>query len=981
MSIEKIRHGAEISSSKLNEIIEAVNKTNNDHQTIRDLGESIKTTIKEVYNMIEANNELIGEHLDSIPEIKNLYADILLSRDTVDWIDIAENETDITAFIAAALNNNTEDPSQMAERLKIIRGTTSQINTVSRKDKQILIAYDQESNRGLMYLDCYDAVATKKYREENPNNSTYEVIRRIPISSSGDVTISGEIPTLSFETKDNGEEVLKISYDNQTFESPDLRGPAGSPGIQGPKGEPGEKGEKGDPGIQGIQGAKGQDGATTRLSIWFSNYSTGMNATENYNNHKYMGIKTYLSTDDAATQLARPIKWFRISGDTLYPIYDRESGYLTFTTDKPAESSFYIKGDQGPQGPTGEAPEISFRKANGELVKLTSESADGKYVYDASMFKGDAGPQGEVGPRGPQGDPGATPTIKFKAKHTDDIYPSIEETTPLGSEDTVWTLNIPKGQDGLSIVEAKTLLDGSVEIYLSRTPNTDNPTIDKVVNLGVLKGEKGEKGDAGTITIKGAVDSIDKLPTTNVTNGDAYVVTSTKDGTSISELYICVDAVNALTVETMYKNLGNIKGEKGDTGINGIDGSTWILGKSVTQSGTFVLAEGYKKDDYYLNTDTGIIYKIINVNNTSYTFTEVGNLKGDKGETGETGPQGPAGRGISKIEQTVHTEDSDTYTITLTDDSTFSFIVNHGTDGKDGADGTDGAVIHSGTNLPSDTLGKIGDLFIDTIEGHIFEKTGDREWTEYSFVLKAKDGAPGKDGVRGPQINTLQGTTTLPSPNNFIIGDLILVLQTSNLYQLTGTEDNRSWSYIGNLNGFSIWQSSEETEESTTSIPISSLPANSVPKVGDTIIANSEHSYMYTITGINSSTLSVAFKNKLKGDKGDQGIQGEPGSYFKASLITLTDASISVELSQGKYHVFTNTSITDITLTLGQVAEGTVGEYTCEFTIGINNIPPTITLPDTVKYANGWAYEDFEPGYKYVIYIFNNIAYVTYVGV
>ena len=68
-------------------VIEAVNKTNNDHQTIRDLGESIKTTIKEVYNMIEANNELIGEHLDSIPEIKNLYADILLSRDTVDWIE------------------------------------------------------------------------------------------------------------------------------------------------------------------------------------------------------------------------------------------------------------------------------------------------------------------------------------------------------------------------------------------------------------------------------------------------------------------------------------------------------------------------------------------------------------------------------------------------------------------------------------------------------------------------------------------------------------------------------------------------------------------------------------------------------------------------------------------------------------------------------------------------------------------------------
>lgn len=984
MSIEKIRHGAEISSAKLNEIIEAINKTNNEHQNIRDLGESIKNTVKEVYNTLEKYSEQVGEHLESIPEIKNLYADILLSRDTVDWIDIAEDETDVIAFIANALNTTNNNPSQMAERLKIIRGTQSQINTIPRKDKQILIAYDQDANNGLMFLDCYDAVATKNYRENNPSDPTHEVIRRIPISSSGDVTITGEEPELSFETKANGEEVLKIQYKDKSFESQDLRGPAGPIGKEGAIGPKGEKGDKGDKGDQGIPGAKGQDGATTRLSIWFSDYSTGMNATENYNNHKYMGIKTYLSTDDYQTQLARPIKWFRISGDTLYPVYDKNTGYLTFTTDKPAESSFYIKGDTGPQGPTGEAPEINFRKSDGTLITLTSESTDGKFIYDASMFRGEQGEKGDVGPRGPEGEKGDTPVIKFKAQHTDEAFPSIEETTPLGSEDVVWTLNIPKGQDGLSIIDAKTLIDGSVEVYLSRTPNEENPTIDKTINLGVLKGDKGEKGESGTIEIKGAVNSIDDLPTTNIKTGYAYVVTSKKDEEDVSELYICVD-INALTIDTMYKNLGNIKGEKGNPGDNGKDGSTWILGTEITKSGEFTLDAGYKINDYYLNINTGRIFKIVFVDNTSYRFVEVTdatkNLKGPQGEKGETGETGSAGRGISRIEQTSHTEMSDTYTIVYTDDTTHSFVVNHGTDGKDGSDGKDGAIIHSGTNIPSETLGKIGDLFIDTVEGHMFEKTGEREWREYDFVLKAKDGKDGKDGIRGPQINTLQGTTTLPSPNNFIIGDLILVLQTSNLYQLTGTEDNRSWSYIGNLNGFSIWQSSEETEESTTSIPISSLPANSVPKVGDTIIANSEHSYMYTITGINSSTLSVAFKNKLKGDKGDQGIQGEPGSYFKASLITVTAADISLELSQGKYHVFTNTAITNITLTLGQVAEGTVGEYTCEFTITTGNTVPTITLPDTVKYANGWTYEDFEPGYKYVIYIFNDIAYVTYVEV
>ena len=982
--IEKIRHGKEIESAKLNEIIEVVNNTSNEHQSIRDLGESIKNTISEVYNTLEKYSEQVGEHLDSIPEIKNLYADILLSRDTVDWIDIAEDETDTTAFIAAALNSSAENPEQFAERLKVIRGTQSQINTVPKKDKQILIAYEQESNRGLMYFDCYDAQATKKYREENPHDSTYKIIRRIPISSSGDVTISSTIPELKFETLSNGEEVLKAIYaDGHTELSADLRGPAGTPGAQGPKGERGEQGQKGEQGEQGIQGAKGQDGATTRLSILFSDYSTGLNATENYNNHKYMGIKTYLSTDDAETQLARPIKWFRISGDTLWPIYNKDTGYLTFTTDKPAESSFYIKGDTGPQGPAGEAPEISFRKADGTLVTLTSESAEGKFIYDASMFKGEQGEKGDVGPRGPEGEKGDTPVIKFKAQHTDEAFPSIEETTPLGSEDIVWTLNIPKGQDGLSIIDAKTLVDGSVEVYLSRTPNADNPTIDKIVNLGVLKGDKGEKGDAGTINIKGAVTDISELPTQNVTNGDAYVVTSTVNGESVSELYICIDAVNALTVEDMYKNLGNIKGEKGDAGINGTNGSTWILGNVVTQSGTFTLEEGYKKRDYYLNTTSGIIYEIIDAQGTTYSLIERGCLQGKQGIQGIQGIQGKEGRGISKIENTAHTDNSDTYTLTLTDNTTFSFVVNHGIDGVDGKNGKDGSIIHNGTGVPSITLGKTGDYFVDTDNGYFYEKTGEQQWSQHDLILKGINGKDGVDGKRGTQISTLQGQTTLPSEYDFMLGDLLLVLQNSNLYQVKGTEDNKKWSNIGNLRGFGIFQSSAETNESTTSIDISTIniPTNNTVKIGDIIIANSTYNYMYTITAINNNTVTVSYKTSLRGETGAKGEKGDRGSYTKASLITMANSVVSITMEQSVYYQLTSSNISAIELNLGTVEQGTVGEFICEFNINKGNSVPTITLPLGIKYANNWEYSDYEAGYKYIIYILNNIAYVSFVEV
>ena len=92
--------------------------------------------------------------------------------------------------------------------------------------------------------------------------------------------------------------------------------------------------------------------------------------------------------------------------------------------------------------------------------------------------------------------------------------------------------------------------------------------------------------------------------------------------------------------------------------------------------------------------------------------------------------------------------------------------------------------------------------------GYFYEKIGNQEWKQHDLILKGVNGKDGIDGKRGTQISTLQGTTTLPSAYNFMLGDLLLVLQTSNLYQVTGTEDNRSWSNIGNLKGFSIWQSS-----------------------------------------------------------------------------------------------------------------------------------------------------------------------------
>ena len=915
--LEKIRHGAEITSAKLNEIIEAVNDNNNTHENIKSLAESIKTTIAEVYNTLEKYSEQVGEHLDSIPEIKNLYADILLARDSVDWIDIAEDSTDETALIAANLTGYEGDSEEPAQRLRIVRGNFNQVNlnTPEKIDKQILVAYQTDSDgniiKGMMYFDYYDAKATAEYVLAHPEDPDHKVIKRVPVTATGDVDITSLAPTLEFETQADGSEVLKMTNpDGSVSRSKDLRGPAGTAGTQGPQGIKGEKGDKGDQGVQGIQGAKGQDGATTILSIWFSNYSNGLNATETYNNHKYMGVKTYFNTDDEATVLARPIKWFRISGDTLYPVYNKETGYLTFTTERPSESSFYIKGDIGPQGPQGKAPVIAFEKSDGTLVELKSISSDGQYVYDASMFTGEKGDKGDKGDTGTKGDKGDKPILQFKAESTTDNQPSIEDTTPIGSSyDAVYTIKIPKGESGLSIIEAQILSDGSTQLLLSKNPDADNPTIDKVINLGILKGEKGDKGDPATISIKGAVESISALPTSNLTSGDAYVVTSVVDGETISELYICINPI-AETVAEIYKNLGNIKGEKGDAGEDGKDGATWITGTVVTQSGSVSLEAGYKEGDFYLNTSTGILYKIISANGTTYTVTQVGSLKGPQGKTGLTGATGAAGKGISKIEKTSTVDTINTFTITYTDNSTSTFTL---TDGTNGINGKDGTHIYNDTGEPNGSLGNIGDYYINNDDGNLYKKTGTATWS-YQINLRGsngQDGKDGKDGQRGPQINTLPGTTAPSDTEGFIIGDIVLLLGTLDLYQLNGTTEDSKWDDIGNIKG----------------------------ATGDT---------------------------------------GPTGYYVKASKKTVYSGN-SLTLNQNEYTIISG-NVSNVSVTsLEQEESGTIGEYLLEFTTSSST--PSITLPSTIKYANGWIQSDFEPNTKYIIYIVNNIAYVTWVEV
>ena len=72
--------------------------------------------------------------------------------------------------------------------------------------------------------------------------------------------------------------------------------------------------------------------------------------------------------------------------------------------------------------------------------------------------------------------------------------------------------------------------------------------------------------------------------------------------------------------------------------------------------------------------------------------------QGEKGDKGNTGAAGADGVGIAKIEKTSSDGNVDTYTITLTNGTTYTFTVTNGTNGTDGKDGVDGKDGTNGTN-------------------------------------------------------------------------------------------------------------------------------------------------------------------------------------------------------------------------------------------------------------------------------------------
>ena len=182
------------------------------------------------------------------------------------------------------------------------------------------------------------------------------------------------------------------------------------------------------------------------------------------------------------------------------------------------------------------------------------------------------------------------------------------------------------------------------------------------------------------------------------------------------------------------------KGDKGDTGepgLNGKDGSKIYTGEDVPSESLGV------SGDLYIDTQTGNIYL------KGDTWTQTGNIKGDTGEPGVNGKDGSkiyTGEDVPSESLGVSGDlyiDTKTWNIYLKGD-TWTQIGNiKGDTGEPGVKGKDGSIIYSGEGVPNVSVGAYGDLYIDIKTWNIYLKG-------YTWTLRGNiKGDTGETGAKG----------------------------------------------------------------------------------------------------------------------------------------------------------------------------------------------------------------------------------------
>lgn len=206
----------------------------------------------------------------------------------------------------------------------------------------------------------------------------------------------------------------------------------------------------------------------------------------------------------------------------------------------------------------------------------------------------------------------------------------------------------------------------------------------------------------------------------------------------------------------------------GANGTNGTNGATWYTGSGAPSAGLGV------NGDLYLNTTTSDVYQ-----KSGGSWSVICNIKGATGAAGApgsvwyNGSGAPSGATGINGDYYLNTANSDVY---YKSGGSWSVVAN-----IKGGNGANGSVWYNGTGAPSVGLGVNGDYYLNNANGDVYTKSGG-SWSVIGNI-KGPAGTNGTNGTNGATWYTGSGA---PSAGLGVNGDLYLNTANSDVYQKSG---------------------------------------------------------------------------------------------------------------------------------------------------------------------------------------------------
>lgn len=334
MAIQKFKHGQEITSAKLNEIVSFLNTLESTLANAEDWNENVGGKLDgftETLNSLKTQVEGLLSSAENLDTLLQAYLDL---KSTYEQL-VTENVNNLLEGIFSP-SNITIDPNGIV----IIGGISTGYQIATLK-----------GDTGAQGLPGVPGLA-------GTNGNTLHTGTFSNINDISNIGVDGDLffnPSLnSFYKKNNG---------TYTFLT-NVKGSNGSPGAKG---------------------------GTTLIQYKYKSNQTDTPTNEPTLTTKYLLFKTYLDTDSISVINAKPFTEIKIRGESFYPVISQEEGEIilswTSTEQSPnPPAPINIKGDPGEDGEDGaDGTSVTIL---GSFAAYTNLPSTGQTLGDGYLIAG-----------------------------------------------------------------------------------------------------------------------------------------------------------------------------------------------------------------------------------------------------------------------------------------------------------------------------------------------------------------------------------------------------------------------------------------------------------------------------------------------------------------------------------------------------------------------------------------------------------------